>query len=269
MKKPVLLLVIFGAAVAGFLSTWHRPAPVPVVAPSQPTAPVEPPPAPKSADMLPVPPPVAPSNTTPAAVVDTAKPDAATNAIHVAVDALLASKSPRQKHELFQQLLQAGQLDQAIVDLQQRMAANPNDPEIPTTLGEALLNKVRATLEANGGQNTQDIAIMALQADQDFDTALKIDPQNWEAEFVKNASMVHWPANPEMDNQVVQNLSNLIDQQGNMPSQPEFAQTYLILGNEYEKIGQPDKALVTWKLGAQQFPNDPALQQKLAGAAGN
>jgi TolA-binding protein len=63
----------------------------------------------------------------------------------------------------------------------------------------------------------------------------------------------------------VQRLANLIDQQETMPSQPEFAQTYVVLGNEYQKIGQPDKAMATWQLGAQKFPNDSSLQKKING----
>ena len=77
--------------------------------------------------------------------------------------------------------------------------------------------------------------------------------------------MYYWPANPQVDNQVVQNLSSLIDQQETMSPQPEFAQTYVVLGNEYQKIGQPDKAQATWQLGLSKFPNDPTLQKKING----
>jgi hypothetical protein len=63
----------------------------------------------------------------------------------------------------------------------------------------------------------------------------------------------------------VQNLSKLIDQQDATTPSPEFAQTYLVLGNEYQKIGQPDKAVATWQLGLTKFPNDATLQKKLSG----
>ena len=155
-------------------------------------------------------------------------------------------------------------MDAAIAELKQRATDNPNDPEIPTTLGEALLNKVRDMHESGSGDYNE-IGIMAMQADQSFNAALKIDPQNWEAQFVKNSSMTYWPANPQVDNQVVQNLSSLIDQQETMTPSPEFAQTYVVLGNEYQKIGQPDKAVATWQLGLTKFPNDPTLQKKISG----
>jgi tetratricopeptide (TPR) repeat protein len=183
-----------------------------------------------------------------------------TNAVSKTVDALLSAKG--QKWALIEQLQKAGQLDAVIAELQQRMAADPNNPEIATTLGEALLNKLKALKDAGGDYNA--VGILAMQADQDFNAALKIDPQNWEAQFVKYSSMTYWPPNPEIDNQVVQNLSSLIDQQEKMPSQPDFAQTYLLLGNEYQKLGQPQQAIATWQLGAQKFPNDPALRNKIA-----
>jgi tetratricopeptide (TPR) repeat protein len=225
--------------------TVSAPAPVPASAP----APVAAAPAPVAAAV-------------PAATA--AKVDDAAAAIHQAVDDLLHAKSGLDKHNLFAQLVKSGQIDAVIAELQQRAAGNTTDPEIPTTLGEAILNKVR-DMHDNGTGDYNQMGILAMQADQSFNSALKMDPQNWEAQFVKNSSMVYWPANPEVDNQVVANLSKLIDQQGTMPSQPQFAQTYVVLGNEYQKLGQTDKAQATWQVGLQQFPNDPTLQKKVNG----
>ncbi len=191
------------------------------------------------------------------------KPVDSTNAINRAVDALLSAKSAGEKHDLFQQLLKDGQLDAAMAELQQRMMDNPTNAEIPTTLGEAQLNKLRAIKDAGGDPN--EMGILAMQADQSFNAALKIDPQNWEANFVKAASMYYWPADPARDADVVQRLSGLIDQQETMSPNPAFAQTYVVLGNEFQKLGQPDKAAATWQLGLTKFPNDPTLLKKISG----
>jgi tetratricopeptide (TPR) repeat protein len=196
-----------------------------------------------------------------------APPTASTNSvspIHKKAIALLSAKSAAEKHALFEELRKDGQLDAVITELKQMVAGDPNNPEIPTTIGEAELNEVRAMKDSGTGDLDQ-MGILAMQADQEFNDALKVDPQNWEAQFVKDSSMYYWPANSERDNQVVDNLTSLIDQQEKMPSNPDFAQTYVLLGNEYQKIGQPDKAQATWQLGAQQYPSDSALQSKLAG----
>jgi tetratricopeptide (TPR) repeat protein len=195
--------------------------------------------------------------------VNETKPVDSTNAINRAVDALLSAKSAGEKHDLFQQLLKDGQLDAAMAELQQRMMDNPTNAEIPTTLGEAQLNKLRAIKDAGGDPN--EMGILAMQADQSFNAALKIDPQNWEANFVKAASMYYWPADPARDADVVQRLSGLIDQQETMSPNPAFAQTYVVLGNEFQKLGQPDKAAATWQLGLTKFPNDPTLLKKISG----
>ena len=64
---------------------------------------------------------------------------------------------------------------------------------------------------------------------------------------------------------MAQRLSNLIDQQDSMPSRTEFSQTYVLLGNQYQKLGESDKAMATWQLGLQKFPGDTALRGKISG----
>jgi tetratricopeptide (TPR) repeat protein len=178
------------------------------------------------------------------------------------VDALLSAKNGAEKHDLFQQLVKDGQIDAAIAELQQRMTDNPNNAQLPTTLGEAQLNKIRAIKEAGGDIN--DMGILAMQADKNFNAALKIDPQNWEANFVKASSIFYWPPDEKRDNDAAQRLAGLIDQQETMAPNPAFVQTYVVLGNQYEKMGQHDKAVATWQLGLQKFPNDPALVKKIS-----
>jgi len=195
-------------------------------------------------------------------------PTNAVSPIHKLVQALLSAASRSEKQAVFDELRTNGELNAAIEDLKQMAAANPNNAEIPTTLGEAELNECRALSESGGGANYDQMGILAMQADQEFNAALQIDPKNWEAQFVKASAMSYWPPNPQVNNQIVQNLTSLIDQQETMSPDPNFAQTYVLLGNEYQKIGQPDKAFATWQLGAQEYPNDPTLQKKLAGGAG-
>ena len=272
MKKSIILFVVLCGGIACAIVFLNKqksaptPAPVAEAPAAQPTtpAPAEPVRAPRSAAMAT--PPSVPL-ATPAQAIASAALEAKTadmaSPIHKTVDALLSAKSAAEKHALFEDLVKSGKIDDAIADLKQRMADNPTNAGIPTTLGEAQLNKVRALHDAGGDIN--EIGILAMQADQSFNAALKIDPQNWEASFVKASSMYYWPADPTRDSEVVQRLSGLIDQQETMTPMPAFAQTYLVLGNEYQKIGQPDKATATWQLGLTKFPNDPSLQKKLNG----
>jgi len=266
--KKFLILIVAAAVVAGALVFLKREmpapqaqvvetAPPPAEPPPQEIAPApKPQPAPAPAVTPPTPAPE-PAIATP--VAENAPSDA-TNSIHKLVDALLVARSG--KHAMFQQMSKE-QLQGVIADLQQRALANPKDAGIPTTLGEAQLNLVRVLHESGGDED--EVGILAMQADQSFKTALKIDPKNWEAQYVKASTMFYWPANEARDNEAAQMLVNLIDQQETMPTHQEFAMTYLALGNQYQKMGKTDEAYATWKLGLDRFPSDPQLLQKLAG----
>jgi tetratricopeptide (TPR) repeat protein len=215
-------------------------------------------PAPPVTEPVPVP---APSPVTNSVASD---PEAeAVAAFRKTIDTLLSPQlPPKQKHEMFEEFRKAGQMDQVIAELKRRAKGDPQIPEIPITLGEALLNKVGAIHAAGGDVN--EMGILAMQADQSFNAALKMDPSNWEAQYVKYSTMFYWPPEPTRDNEVAQKLSGLIDQQEALPQQPHFAQTYVALGNQYQKLGKPDFAEATWRLGLTKFPNDPTLLKKLA-----
>ena len=197
-------------------------------------------------------------------VLNEVKPDNATNstpptAFRQAIDILVSPQTSfQQRQAAWKQLGDAGELDQALATLKQGAADNPSSAEYPTALGEAYVYKLQTI------RDFHEVSILALQADQSFNTALGIEPTNWEAKFFKAAALSRWP--PEMNKgpEVIQQFSNLIDQQEAMPPQPQFAQTYLLLGDQYRKTGQHDYAVQTWRLGLAKFPGDSALQGRIA-----
>jgi hypothetical protein len=267
MKKILVLTLVVGAVVAGAIVYLKQPKTAPSPPPVAETAPAQPEPQPEQIVSTPKPqPPMTapePATMVAAAPVPTnTVSNEETNTIRKTVDALLAARG--QKHAMFEQLSKDGKLDSVIAELQRRATENPNDAALPTTLGEALLNKVRAMHEAGVTDRTE-LGILALQADQQFNTALKIDPKNWEAQFVKASTMYYWPADAERDADAAQRLASLIDQQETMGNQPpQFAQTYLALIKQYQKMGKQEEAAATLKLALQKFPTDPALQQMAA-----
>lgn len=181
-----------------------------------------------------------------------------------AIDTLVSPQvSFAQKQVAWKQLEDAGQLDEAIEALKQGATNNPSSAAYPAALGQAQLRKA-GVVSRNGG-SISEMGILGMQADQNLDAALKLDPANWEAQFFKAAAMSYWPLELNKGEEVVQRLSHLIDQQNTMPPEPQFAQTYLVLGNQYQKMGKPDYAAATWQLGAQKFPGSVELQQKIKG----
>ncbi len=192
------------------------------------------------------------------------KPDNSTNsaastAFRRAMDTLVSPQASfQQRQAAWKQLRDAGELDQALATLKQVAVKHPTSAEYPMALGEAYIYKLQTI------RDFHEVSILALQADQSFNTALGLDPANWEAQFFKAAALSRWP--PEMNKgpEVMQQLSNLIDQQDAMPPQPQFAQTYVLLGDQYKKTGQPDYASRTWRLGLAKFPGDSTLQGRIA-----
>jgi tetratricopeptide (TPR) repeat protein len=274
MTILIACLAVIAAAIV-YLD-WHKtqPAHPPVAASPESQAAIETPPENVAVRQPQIQPQASPALSASAQVqvstpgTETVSTDSISPAKKMAA-ALLSAKSGKEKQALLDELRKdPQQLDAVISQLKQEAQDNPNNAEIPTTIGEAQINELR-TLAENGGAvaNHDQIGILAMQADQEFDTALQIDPKNWEAQFVKYSTLYYWPASSQTDNQAVQGLTSLIDQQETMPSSPDFAQTYVNLGNEYQKIGQPDKAMATWQLGAQEFPGDSMLQRKIAGAS--
>jgi hypothetical protein len=206
---------------------------------------------------------------TPATVVGEVKIDEAGAALASALDVFTSPQSSfAQKQEVLEHLRKGGRLEEAIATLKQLAAQNPNDPGIPTALGEAQISQIRSLYEGGATPASNDVAILGLQADQNFTAALALDPKNWEAQFYKAASMAHWPPMLNKGPEVIERLAALVTQQeAATASPPEYAQTYALLGEQYKAAGQPDKAAQTWQQGLGRFPLSSTLQRELAPTA--
>jgi tetratricopeptide (TPR) repeat protein len=263
------LLFSLSAAVVGFgaaLMFVHRSNSDPVVAPETTAATIAPKPAVRAVSSE-------STSATPAgatapepSVRETAAPDQATVALATAIDSLTSPQTSfTEKQALWNQLRITGRLGEVTPSLEKLAAENPQDPQLRNALGEVQLQRLRAIMETGG--DASEVPILAMQADRCFNQALSLEPTNWEAQFMKAASMAHWPAGLNKSSEVIQRLSNLTAQQDTLPSQPEFAQTYVILAQQYKAAGQRDQAAETLRLGATKFPGNSSLVQALADAS--
>src|SRR5205823_1443255 len=176
-----------------------------------------------------------------------------------AIETLVSARSSfREKQAAWNGLKEAGQIDQAISELEQRMANDPQSADSAAALGQASMKKC-ATMT-----DVREQAILAMKADKTLEAALNLDPSNWEARFIKAVGMSYWPANLNKSGEVVEQFLTLIQQQEGQPKEPQFAQPYLWLGKEYEKAGQAEYAAQVWQRGAALFPENKELQSKLA-----
>ncbi len=195
----------------------------------------------------------------PSVAVPGVKLDAAT--VNWAVDLLVSPQATyEQKQSAWRQLRDGGGLDQAIVELEQRTANNQGHAEYPAALGQAYLKKCGTI------SDVREQGILAMQADKVFDTALNLDPSNWDARFTKAVALSYWPATMNKGEEVVQHFLTLIEQQETQPPQPQFAETYAWLGDQYKKAGQSEDARTVWERGAALYPDNQKLRTKLTGS---
>ncbi len=162
------------------------------------------------------------AQTRPVAVANDAATDEITR-IRQSVDQLVSPQTTfEEKYHTWIKLRDEGKMNQVIAELYERATNNPNAAEYPAALGQAYLHKISVT------KDTRDYAVLGSLADRSFDSALDIDPVNWDARFFKATAMSYWP------------------------------------GETYQKSGRADYADQVWRRGAALFPNDPMLKQKLA-----
>ncbi len=162
-----------------------------------------------------------------------------------------------EKQAAWGQVRAAGKFDQLITDLEQRFVSQPTVPEIPAALGQAYLQK------AGTIQDIREQGILGMKADQSFDAALNLDSSNWEARYWKAKAMSYWPPQLGKGNEVIEHCLELLKQQEVLPPQEHFAQTYVLLGEQYQAQGQAEYANQAWKRGLGVFPANAALTQKL------
>jgi len=267
--KKLLSLTFAGVCILAALGFYaHRPKTAHAAATSEPVAEPTSAPAVAEAPRAAVPAPdatasVAPRTETRAepTLPTLASPTRALDASFLGrtVDILVSSQSSyQQKQEAWKQLRDSGKLDQAITELEQRTANDPRAAAYPATLGQAYLQKCGTI------QDVREQGILAMQADKMFDTALNLDPANWEARFTKAVALSYWPPMLNKGDEVIQHFQTLIQQQEAQAPQPQFAQSYAWLGDQYQKAGRSEDARMVWERGVAYFPTDEKLRAKLA-----
>jgi tetratricopeptide (TPR) repeat protein len=182
----------------------------------------------------------------------------ATDPVARATEVLVSPQSTyAQKQNAWHELSSTNLLDQAIASLEQQIAANPTIAQPHAILGMAYLHKCGLI------KDVREMGILAMNADKSFDKALEIDPANWDARFTKAVAMSMWPAQLNKGGEVLEHFRLLVQQQESQPPQPQFAMTYIKLGDQYKTAGYADYAREAFERGATLFPENKDLQTRL------
>lgn len=164
----------------------------------------------------------------------------------------------QEQQELFQRLRDSGRIDEYVAMIERLAAEDPENPELQVALGHAYLQKLF------GIGASPEAGTLAMKADAAFDRALELDDQNWGARFSKAVSLSNWPAFMGRGPEAIEQFELLCQQQEALPPRPEYAMTYLFLGNVYQANGHLEDAVEAWRSGLRQYPNVRELQDALA-----
>jgi tetratricopeptide (TPR) repeat protein len=263
MKRTILILAGL-AAIGGlgiYYTTQHAPQAAPAVAEPAADAVTTEAPKPKPAHMAQHEP--RPESTA-SNQASSAPPPGSVEAIAFManIDKLVSPHgSFAEKQAIWKQLTDSGRLADAAAELEKLMASDPSNAMYPAELGQAYLKLCATTTDIRAQ------AVWAMNADMDFDTALNLDPSNWEARFTKAVAMTYWPENLNKGPEVIDQFNTLIAQQEQQPPQPQYAAAYEWLGKQYQKTGQTASAQQVWQRGAALYPDNQRLQNLLAASA--
>ncbi|HPF14130.1 MAG: hypothetical protein H6830_11845 [Planctomycetes bacterium] len=156
----------------------------------------------------------------------------------------------------------AGRADELLALFEARAAADPQNPDLQTDLGQAYLQRLQQY-----GANSNKTGLLAMKADQSFDRALKLDEGHLEARRSKAIALSFWPPVTGKQAEAIHQFEVLIEKQNAHPLAPEHQVAYLLLGNMHMQMGDLDKARAVWNQGLERFPGDPKLLAQLQATA--
>jgi len=177
-------------------------------------------------------------------------------------DLLLKLLDPQTGHanseELWKEITEKGLLDSAIAKLKERAEMDPNNPDLQVDLAAGYLRKLFSS------KNPLEQGGWAMKMDVCYDQALGVDPKHWDARFSKAISYSFWPAITGKPQESVKQFEILRDQQEALGDRkPQYAETYVMLGNLYKQQGKTDLAKQTYEKGLSFFPEHGTLKTQI------
>jgi tetratricopeptide (TPR) repeat protein len=147
--------------------------------------------------------------------------------------------------------------DRPIKFFERLVAANPAAANAFLNYGLAYVDKV-PTVDA---LTRMSVASAALG---EFSKSLELRP-SWVGYYTRGTSYLFWPKFFGRAKLGVADLETAVRMQEAGPKKPYYAHAWVALGDGYWKIDDLEKARSTWSEGLKEYPDSPALKERLAG----
>jgi tetratricopeptide (TPR) repeat protein len=155
-----------------------------------------------------------------------------------------------------QAAIRSKDFDRSVQFFEKLAAEHPNSANVHLNFGFAYVDKIPAA-----GSITQ--VILANNALKEFTRAVELQP-SWIAYYTRGMSYLFWPKIFNRAAFGVEDLRKALELQKTGPRRPYYVKTYIGLGDGYWKTDDLEKARATWREGLKQFPENPALEARLA-----
>ncbi len=146
-----------------------------------------------------------------------------------------------------------GALDDAVKAVETFAARKPDSAAARVLVGTARLQRV------DRAPDTAARALRIQEAVDAFDAALALDPDHWEARYLKAFNLGQAPAMMGRRGEAVGLFRALADLQETRAPEPRFADTYVQWGRVLVAEGDPDGARRAYERGIRFFPSDGRL----------
>jgi len=146
--------------------------------------------------------------------------------------------------------------DRAIKFFEKIIAKNPTAANAYLNYGLAYVDKIPVT-DAIGRVSVANAALAELGK------SIELRP-TWVGYYTRGFNYLFWPRFFGRAKLGIADLETAVKMQEPGAKRPYYAHAWIALGDGYWKIDEPEKARAAWSEGLKQFPETPALRERLS-----
>lgn len=165
--------------------------------------------------------------------------------------------SPEDQARFWEAARSSGLVDDLVGTLEAALDDNPTDVDTRLELANAYVAKL-LTVPAGPERG-----VWGSRAEEQWETALELDPMSWDAQFRLAESLSYYPAFLNKRGEAIEGLEAARRIQEELVPESRHAKTYLLLSRMHVQGGDREAALLALRAGLARHPGDAELAQAL------